>query len=82
MAKLLNVSQLNVNYTMQKIGMFQFVWLGVAVARESFFAIGMNSWKAFQQPWFENVRVVTLALLIVMTIIFRGPGATFVYFQF
>ena len=81
-AQLFNVTQLNTDYAMQKIGMFQFVWLGAAVAREAFFAFGINAWSVFQKPWFENVRVVTLAVVIVMTILFRGPGATFVYFQF
>jgi D-alanyl-lipoteichoic acid acyltransferase DltB (MBOAT superfamily) len=81
-AQLFNVTQLNTDYALQKIGMFQFLWLGAAVSREAFFALGINAWSVFHKPWFENVRVVTLAVVIVMTILFRGPGATFVYFQF
>ena len=82
MVQLFNVTQLNTNYTLQKIGIFQFVWLGLAFARESFFAFQMHEWSVFQKPWFENVRVVSLAVVIAMTVIFRGPGTTFVYFQF
>ena len=82
MLQLFNVAQLNPNYAMQKIGMFQFVWLGAAIAREAFFALNMHTWSVFEKPWFENVRVVSLAVVIAMTIIFRGPGTTFVYFQF
>ena len=80
--QMFNVTQLNTNYTMQKIGMFQFVWLGAAIAREAFFALGINNWSVFTKPWYENVRVGVLAVVIAMTIMFRGPGATFVYFQF
>lgn len=77
-----NLSQFNADYAFQKIGLLQFLWLGVAGLREGYFAIGGNEWSLFEKPSFENVRVVGLGILIVLTILFRGPGHSFVYFQF
>ena len=80
--QLVNVSQLNPNYAMQTIGMLQFVWLGAIIVRELFFALGLHQWSLFKKDGFENARVVFLAAVIAISIMFRGPGATFVYFQF
>lgn len=80
--QMVDLPNINLNYTIRKIGALQFFWLGVVFLRESFFAVGANNYAFFEKPWFQNVRVVILAVLIVTTVLFRGPGSSFVYFQF
>ena len=82
LAQMVDVSQINSNYALQKIGALQFGCLGVVFVREAFFAIGGHTWAVLEKPWFQNFRVAVLGALIAATVFFRGPGASFVYFQF
>ena len=77
-----NVGSINVDLALQRIGTFQLLLIGLVFLREGFFAFRFNESAVFKSEWFENIRVVWLAIVIVATVLFRGPGATFIYFQF
>jgi len=82
LTQMVTLSEINVNLGLRKIGVLQFGCLAVAALREAYFAFGLESWSLFNRPWFEHVRVAALGLMIPVSIFFRGPGASFVYFQF
>ena len=77
-----NISNPAPNVAIAKIGLFKLILIGLAIGREAFFAVRLNRLSIFEHPKFDAARVVLLAIVIVLTILFRGPGASFVYFQF
>lgn len=82
LSQMVNVAQFNPQYAFQKIGPLHFAWLGIAVARESYFAFGAHKIAFIEKPAMQQIRTVGLGVLIAATILFRGPGHSFVYFQF
>ena len=77
-----NVTDLRPAVALRKIGTFKLCLVGLVILRESFFAFGLNRRVFFQTQNYENVRVAFLGVVIVATLLFRGPGSSFVYFQF
>ncbi len=66
---------------------FAFRWkewavLPVMFAWELFFFLRGNEWRLLKRPWFTYVQIVALAVIVLVTVLFRGPGQAFVYFQF
>lgn len=50
--------------------------------REAYFLTGLNLLPAMSPAKFNYARSISLATAIVVTIFLRGPGQSFVYFQF
>ena len=58
------------------------VVVAIAASREFWFFMGWNEREFVPAPYRRNVAVLLMALLIVVTVYFRGPGSQFIYFQF
>ena len=56
--------------------------IGIAAFREFWFFMGLDQRQFLKGGTRSYVEVFTMALLIVVTIYFRGPGSQFIYFQF
>ncbi len=56
--------------------------IGIAAFREFWFFMGLDQRQFLKGGARSYVEVFTMALLIVVTIYFRGPGSQFIYFQF
>ena len=80
--QLVNFSNLSPQTAFRKIGTFKLLLIGLAFSREAFFALRLDQLSIFKHPQYETFRVGFLAMIIVLTVMFRGPGASFVYFQF
>jgi D-alanyl-lipoteichoic acid acyltransferase DltB (MBOAT superfamily) len=50
--------------------------------RQAYFHLGINEWAFNQSRVVRMFEPVTIALLLIACVFFRGPGAAFVYFQF
>lgn len=79
---LFSLNSMNANVAIQRIGTYKLLLIGLVLLREGFFATPFCHAKIFQSQWYENLRVGLLAVVIVAMILFRGPGHSFIYFQF
>ncbi|CAN0478464.1 unnamed protein product, partial [Hapterophycus canaliculatus] len=77
-----NFRSLNLSHTLSSFKGLAKILVLAMFFREAFFFLKLEQTKFFHSRLFDNSRVVFLATIIVLTILFRGPGQTFVYFQF
>ena len=67
------------------VGQFGVLPIGLVVMimlREAYFLTGINQLPGMISDKFNYARSLSLAATIVVTIFLRGPGQSFVYFQF
>ena len=74
--------ELGVNLALSRVGAFRLILISLVFLREGFFAVGADRLDYFKNGKYENWRVAFLAIVIVLSILFRGPGSSFIYFQF
>ena len=74
--------ELGVNLALSRVGAFRLILISLVFLREGFFAVGADRLDYFKNGKHENWRVAFLAIVIVLSILFRGPGSSFIYFQF
>ena len=67
---------------MSRVGAFRLILISLVFLREGFFAVGADRLECFNNEKYENWRVAFLAAVIAASILFRGPGSSFIYFQF
>jgi alginate O-acetyltransferase complex protein AlgI len=60
----------------------QLLILPLMFLRELYFFLKLDQATWTTSHLFENARAVGMGMIIVLTLLFRGPGQTFVYFQF
>jgi alginate O-acetyltransferase complex protein AlgI len=65
-----------------QFGVLPIVIVVMIVLRESYFLTGMNRLPVMISDKFNYAKSLSLATAIVVTIFLRGPGQSFVYFQF
>ena len=56
--------------------------IGVAALRELWFFLHLNEREFLMGKTRLHMEVVTMAVLIIVSVYFRGPGSQFIYFQF
>ena len=56
--------------------------IGIAALRELWFFLGLHQREFLMGKPRFHMEVVTMAVLIIVSVYFRGPGSQFIYFQF
>ena len=81
-SKMSHLSDFHLSEVWSACGMLPAILIAGMFLRESFFLFRLDQHKFFKTDTYANIQTLMLSLVILGTILFRGPGQTFVYFQF
>lgn len=56
--------------------------LALMAGRQAYVYFGMDTWRWHDTRWAAHLHTAAAALLLAACVLFRGPGAAFIYFQF
>ncbi len=79
---MLDVTRLNLGMALDLFDGKPLFLMALIMARHAYFHFGMEKWQWNESPTLAVLRPVYVSILLVASAFFRGPGASFVYFQF
>lgn len=80
--QMFHLNEFGLSIAMNRIDLMSRLLIALMFFRELFFWSGMDRWGFFASLFYQRASVVILAVLMALAILYRGPGQTFVYFQF
>lgn len=73
---------MNLAFARQNLSSLSLQLLALAMLREAYFFAGLDRSRLMQSRTVRRLEPVAIGLLIGICVYFRGPGSTFIYFQF